>query len=105
MTKEEYTAQLADIENHIRSLSNKIKDLNKEYLSANSPIPNGTKVTILSSSWHNQEEKEQTGIVTGYKIHYSGEVRPVLSQIKKDNTASSRELHIWGKVISITPVN
>lgn len=98
MTREEYKEKR-------KSLRAQLNQLEIDYISSNSPIKIGTKVTILSESYYNMENKEYVGIVTGYQRNYHDEVIPVFSQLKKDGTASSRELHVYDKILSITPIN
>lgn len=99
MTREEYKEKR-------KSLEAQLNQLEIDYISSNSPIKIGTKVTILSIPVsYGSESKEDIGIVTGYQRNYHDEVIPVFSQLKKDGTASSRELRVYGKILSITPIN
>lgn len=82
MTKEEYMAKEADINERIRNLRDELRIAQEEYVRSNSPIPAGTKVIT---------DKGDTGVISHYILEY-GRIRPVVLKIKKDGTISKVEI-------------
>lgn len=85
MTKEEYMAKEADINERIRNLRDELRIAQEEYVRSNSPIPVGTKVIT---------DKGDTGVISRYILKW-GKIRPVVLKIKKDGTISKFEIPFY----------
>jgi hypothetical protein len=70
------------------ALEQQMADLKKSYIESNSPWPVGTKVVVHHRQYGNfPAGDDEYGIVKGYEIAVTDEVRPILAKIKKDGTA------------------
>ena len=67
-------------------LVDKINELEKEYIKANSPIPQGTKVKVIT------DDNVQYGFIESYYLFFD-RVLPTIFKMKKDGTQSKKHMY------------
>lgn len=75
-----------------RELQDALYKLQEDYIKANSPIPNGTKVKITIVDW-NEEESVTYGFIESYYLAFN-EVYPSILAVKKDGKPSTKHVFI-----------
>lgn len=93
MKKEDYIRKLSELHYDIELLK-------EAYIEANKPCEIGQLIEVQEGKKFNK------GIVTGFEIGYSKEVKIRAKKLKKDGTASSIDMHIynWTKLSYLHPV-
>lgn len=87
MTKEEYQTKKEAINEKKLLLSQKLKQLENEYIQSNKKFNVGDKI---------KTSRNELGIIYGFRIisHLDNKIEPVCKKIRKDGTASIHDLFI-----------
>lgn len=105
MTKDEYKAKIAEIEQKEKELNSQRVKVNKEFQDSilkeleEQGITPGTKVSVKTKSWKGTEVETETYFF-GVAIVW-GEVKHSFHKVKKDGTMSQVKHYLYGNIISI----
>lgn len=105
MTKDEYTAKIAEIDQKEKELKSQRVKVNKEFQDSilkeleEQGITPGTKVSVKTKSWKGNEFETETYFF-GVTIVW-GEVKHTFHKVKKDGTMSQVNHYLDGNVVSI----
>lgn len=105
MTKDEYKAKIAEIDQQEKELKSQRVKVNKEFQDSilkeleEQGVTPGTKVSVKTKSWRGKEFQTITYFF-GVDIVW-GEVKHTFHKVKKDGTMSKVNHHLFGNVISI----
>lgn len=89
MTREDYKKQIESIDNEIRSLEMKKRDIAEEYVQANSDATLLGKRVVVEHGLSNGQKKITTAWLDSYEVsQYSSKIVPVLYRDKRDGTRS-----------------
>lgn len=105
MTKDEYEAKIAKIDQQERELKSQRVKVNKEFQDSilkeleEQGINPGTKVSVKIKSWNGTEVETETYFF-GVGIVW-GEVKHIFHKVKKDGTMSQVNHYLGGNLISI----
>ena len=106
MTKEEYQKKINELKEQKYALNAQIEQVKNEFRDSllreleEQGITPGTKVSVKTKSWYNNEESDTKTYFFGVGIEY-GDVRHIFHKIKKDGTMSQVNQYIGGEIISI----
>ena len=106
MTKEEYQKKINEFKEQKNALNAQIEQVKKEFRDSllreleEQGITPGTKVSVKTKSWRNNEEIETETYFFGVGIVY-GDIKHIFHKIKKDGTMSQVNQYIGGQIISI----
>ena len=109
MTKEEYQVKIKELKEQKNALNAQIEQVKNEFRDSllreleEQGITPGTKVSVKTKSWWNDEEIETETYFFGVGIVY-GDVTHIFHKIKKDGTMSQINHYINGDFISIHKV-
>lgn len=104
MTKDEYKAKIAEINQQEVELSRQRRQVKKEFKDSilkeleEQGITTGTKVSVKTKSWRGDEEVE--AYLSNVDIVWD-EVKYSFRKVKKDGTMSQVNLPLYGSIISI----
>ena len=105
MTKDEYKAKIAEIDQQEKELNSQRAKVNKEFQDSilkeleEQGITPGTKVSVKTKSWKGTEVETETYFF-GVAIVW-GEVKHSFHKVKKDGTMSKVNHYLYGNIISI----
>ena len=105
MTKDEYEAKIAEIDQQEKELKSQRVKVNKEFQDSilkeleEQGITPGTKVSVKTISWKGTEVETETYFF-GVDIVW-GEVKHSFRKVKKDGTMSKVNHYLYGNIISI----
>lgn len=105
MTKDEYKAKIAEIDQKEKELNSQRVKVNKEFQDSilkeleEQGITPGTKVSVKTKSWKGTEVETETYFF-GVAIVW-GEVKHTFHKVKKDGTMSKVNHYLYGNIISI----
>ena len=105
MTKDEYKAKIAEIDQKEKELNSQRVKVNKEFQDSilkeleEQGITPGTKVSVKTKSWKGTEVETETYFF-GVAIVW-GEVKHSFHKVKKDGTMSKVNHYLYGNIISI----
>jgi hypothetical protein len=90
MSKEEYLLEKTTISENIEKLRKDLKSLEIKYIEESAPF----KIDDLVMVSQNDNESEK-GIVDGFEVDYTGDIKPIVKKIKKDGTKSQHKIWVW----------
>ena len=91
-TKQEYLTKRDRLEDEIKNLHRKLRELDKNYIKNNQPYPIGTKLRVWKDADKSYDAFDHIGIVKDYEIVRGDEVQPILAKVRKDGKANKQAI-------------